>query len=553
MTPRCFPDQLDDEVASSEGAVFEALRKQLPDDAALFHGVAFTDDQGECEADLIVAWPDLGIAVIEVKGGAVTIENGVWHQTDRETTRRIDPVRQAQRASHGLRRYLADQGWGRQRKVRGVHLVAAPFSEFPASMSLPDLPRGRLVGKSDLKEIAARIATALRAPGLTEPVVTHEDVDWMCEVLAGTFPGQASLLSLADEEEARCQQLTRGQLVILDQLARHHRLELLGGAGTGKTFLALEKARRLARGGRAVALTCYSRGLAHYLQGVTQTWASKERPAYVGTFHGLAERFGLPTDVSRDDDPIYWEEDLPAALLATAGTAPASLKLDDVIVDEAQDFADAWWPALLACLRDEKTGGVYVFSDPEQRIFSRFSEPPEALNLVPFDLVENVRNTQAIGRTFSSLTSRHFKWRGPEGLPIRFWQCAAAEAMGAADDAVDNLLEEGWPPGHIALLTTYHRHPMQTMAKDQGLDAYWAEFFEEESVFYGNTLNFKGLERPVVILAVNGFRDDGRQKEKLYVGLSRARSLLVVCGDIEQITRYGGDGLRRRLLASASR
>ena len=547
---RCFPDELDDEVPVAERLIVEELRKQLPDDAVIFHGVSFTDDNGECEADVVVAWPDLGLAVVEVKGGAVTLDGGVWHQADRTSSRRIQPVKQAQSASHGLRRFLQNQGWGRQRRVRAIHLVAAPYSDFSGAPDLPDLPRSRLIGKADVGEIAARVSTALRAPGLTEPPVSAEDVDWMCEVLAGSFPSQASLLSLAEEEEARCQQLTKRQLVVLDMLSRHHRLEVSGGAGTGKTFLALEKARRLTKSGRSVALVCYSRGLAAYLQGMTQKWPSKERPAYVGTFHGLAIRFGIAEDAAREDDAEYWETELPIAMRAAAEQAENKLRLDDVIVDEAQDFAESWWPALLASLRDREQGGIYVFTDPEQRIFSRYGAPPEDLGLVPFDLVENVRNTQAIGKTFGSLTTRQLKWRGAPGVPVRFWQCASSEAVHAADSAVDTLLEEEWEPGQIALLTTYHRHPLQTMAKDEvGLDVYWAEFFAGTDVFYGNTLNFKGLERSVVILAVNGFRDDGRQREKLYVGLSRARTLLVVCGDLEEIAKYGGDGVRRRLSA----
>ena len=58
---------------------------------------------------------------------------------------------------------------------------------------------------------------------------------------------------------------------------------------------------------------------------------------------------------------------------------------------------------------------------------------------------------------------------------------------------------------------------------------------------------FKGLERPVVVLAVNGFREMSRAKEMLYVGLSRAQTLLVVCGDSELVAAVGGEGVRLRL------
>ena len=78
-------------------------------------------------------------------------------------------------------------------------------------------------------------------------------------------------------------------------------------------------------------------------------------------------------------------------------------------------------------------------------------------------------------------------------------------------------------------------------------DAYSATFWDDEDLFYGHVLGFKGLERPAVVLAVNGFRDAARAREMLYVGLSRARDLLVVCGDLELIRRVGGEAVARRL------
>jgi len=66
----------------------------------------------------------------------------------------------------------------------------------------------------------------------------------------------------------------------------------------------------------------------------------------------------------------------------------------------------------------------------------------------------------------------------------------------------------------------------------------------------GTSSGSKGLERQVVVLAVDGFRDPARAKEMLYVGLSRARTQLVVVGDLEQVRTVGGDGVAKRLSAA---
>ena len=134
------------------------------------------------------------------------------------------------------------------------------------------------------------------------------------------------------------------------------------------------------------------------------------------------------------------------------------------------------------------------------------------------------------------------------GAPVRYLAARAEDAVAAADDAVEQLMDEGWEPGQIALLTTGSRHPVQ---KEQiglyGYEGYWDEFFAATDVFYGHVLGFKGLERPVVVLAVNGFGSAERARQLLYVGLSRARSLLVVVGDGGEIWDAGGPEVWERI------
>ena len=97
------------------------------------------------------------------------------------------------------------------------------------------------------------------------------------------------------------------------------------------------------------------------------------------------------------------------------------------------------------------------------------------------------------------------------------------------------------------MLTTGRRHYAQTARSEEEWAAYWDAFFDSDEVLYGHVLGFKGLERSAVVLAVNGMRDESRAKEMLYVGLSRARSQLVVVGDLDYIARLGGEAVRKRL------
>jgi ATP-dependent exoDNAse (exonuclease V) beta subunit len=64
-----------------------------------------------------------------------------------------------------------------------------------------------------------------------------------------------------------------------------------------------------------------------------------------------------------------------------------------------------------------------------------------------------------------------------------------------------------------------------------------------------HVLGFKGLERPAVILALNEHEAADRSRERLYVGLSRARDQLVVCGDPAFVEHVGGGSVLRKLRA----
>jgi hypothetical protein len=545
MTARIFPADPTYE-SHAERLFAEALRTQLPDDAVMVCGQRFSDRREDREADVLVAWPGFGIAVIEVKGGSVSLRGGEWRQVGGGIDKRIHPVEQAMKCKYLLRDYLRQDLRWTSGDPRTVHLVALPATTVPDDFCAPDAPRWMVLDRTDLPQAAGRIASALRRlEDQPDPPSSHQ-VEQFVECLAGVGIPQQDLLAQLHEREAECDLLTRDQARVLDMLEENSRVEIRGGAGSGKTWLALEKARRLTAGGQCVAVMCYSRGLAEFLKRRVETWRENERPAYVGTFHNLGIRWGVAP--GSDDNSEYWEEFLPSEMVSIADALPESRRFDAIVIDEAQDFAESWWPAVVAALRAPEAGCLYVFADEGQRVFARQGRPTVALT--PISLTENLRNTKQIAGTFGSLTATQMRNRGGNGVPVRFIPCASTDAVGTADDAADALLRDGWPPESVALLTTYHRHPVQAERQAAGQDAYWATYWEDDDLFYGHVLGFKGLERPAVVLAVNGFRDEARAREMLYVGLSRARDLLVVCGDLELIRRVGGEAVVQRLTRS---
>ena len=275
-------------------------------------------------------------------------------------------------------------------------------------------------GKGDLADLAGRLwdIAARQESGFRVP--TADDCDLIVQILKGRNLPQRVLLAEADERESRADRLTIEQATILGVTRLIHRIEVRGGAGSGKTVLALTQAKELTRGvhgmpSQRVALLCYSVGLASWFKRYMGTVDRAHRPAFVGTFEELAAYLGV-TEFGGRDDTDFWENRLPAEMAERVGDLPDGKKFDSVVVDEAQDFADGWWTPIMHCLRDEDEGGLYVYSDENQRVFARFGRPP--VPLVPLVLDHCLRNTRQIAEAFGPLAPMRMYARGGEGPEV---------------------------------------------------------------------------------------------------------------------------------------
>lgn len=539
---------------SAERQVWERLRDQLGDDDVLLANVRIMDAELDHEADLVVLMPDFGVLVLEVKAGSIQVEpntRGDLRWTQGAEGRRIDPVNQVMRVKHALRRYVIDhRAWSGRSAVAFTHGVVFPHSTFPDDFEMPDLPRAALHGRSDLATLVMRLRKNAYAFDENRRRPDLDDVRLIGDILGGRLATRSyDVEADAAERAAEADRLTAEQAAILGVTRLLNRVEVRGGAGSGKTVLALQQAKQLThgrgdQGPQRVAMLCYSIGLAAYLKREVAAWPASQRPAFVGTFHEFGRQWGAPDGDRMDSE--FWEVTLPALMADLAAELPDGQKYDAVIIDEAQDFAENWWPAVLGALRDEDQGGVFVYSDENQRIFGRFGRPP--LSLVPLVLDHNLRNTREIHASFDPLAPSRMEPRGGHGPSVQFMPTPTQDPVEVADAVVDILIDEGWEPGSIALITTGHRHPEQEARTSlHGQEGYWERFWAGDEVFYGHVLGCKGLERKAVVLCVNEREVKDRARERIYVGMSRATDRLIVVADPEIIRAMGGDEVAMRL------
>lgn len=524
------------------------LREQLPDDAALLYAVRLTEDGRHQAIDLLVAWPGVGVATIEVAGGLAHHGTGEVPQVGPDT----GIVEEVRGERHMLHRILEERR-SSAASARTVHMVALPHTPVPRDWDAPFLPRALVIDRDDMAEAAKRIRAAIEDFGNesgrdyghgTRPL-TSAGLTSLVDILGAQMPSQAEALLYAADDDARLGHLTRDQGKVLDVFEHYPRLTVTGGAGTGKTWLALEIARRRAREGDRVALLCRSRGVSRYLQRVCELWPVRDRPAFIGIPQDLLQTWGGdPAAPGGSDEATSWAQELPDRLYAVAVRRPDVECFDALLVDEAQEFGERWWPALVELLREPQTGSLVAFTDNANSDEWRRAGAP--IDVAPMELGENVRSSRQIARLTESFAITEFLARGRKRAGVRFVDVPTDYAASVAELAVDALQAEGWAPGSIAMLCTGELW-FDEDERYAGHEAYWDDVLDAKDVHRGVVRDFQGLERPVVVLIVNGFDDLSQARELLYLGISRARTLLVVVGPGELVEEVGGERVRKRL------
>jgi hypothetical protein len=193
----------------------------------------------------------------------------------------------------------------------------------------------RIIGGEDLDHLDAAIGRCFDAFGLHDKAATfgRRGVRALTEAVAGGVNVRRHIGRRVREAEAELVELTEAQYAVLDQLDGNRRMCVLGGAGTGKTLLAMEHGRRLAAQGHRVLLTCFNAPLGGHIRSELGPVDGVD----VMHFHLLcrvwADNAGVDSDRRADEsDRDYWDARLPnllteaAAELDTATTRSSSTR-----------------------------------------------------------------------------------------------------------------------------------------------------------------------------------------------------------------------------------
>jgi len=497
------------------------------------------------EADFVLVHPAIGYLVIEVKGGRVSrrIADGKWMTIDRDDEPHpiSNPVAQAKKSKKVILNALREKWPGRAPFLWARHGVVFPHSYRPRNAAAfgAAMPQELVACKEEMPKLGAylfqMLAWAQEGTGEQPGGLGAAGVSLLEDFYGRDLDFSPRLSTVIEESEAELLKLTETQTRYLDFLAAAPIALIEGGAGTGKTTLAVERARRAAAIGRSAVLICFNHPLAVHLSSeLSGTTAS------VTTFHGFCGRMcsvvGMDVVSVRAacDERTFWAERLPS-LLADIGLDDPPETYDDLIIDEGQDFRGEWVDVLRLFLKPE--GSMFVFRDDFQNLYGG-AELSRVLGVPPMPLCENVRNTAKIfkiGNRFREGPPQ--RCLGPAGEDVR-WVIASPERLGrTVERELNRLIDtEGIAPEGIAVLTgcAVEASPFSTAAIGRHACTTADEPIVNH-VVVDSVMRFKGLDRPVVILCAIGNAGD----ELAYVGLTRARSLLVVVDDEKTLARLG--------------
>ena len=394
-----YPSQPDPDTTHAEKRVFGLLAENLPKNWVVFHARRLVLQRGrgkrpiEREVDFIVLDPDRGYLGLEVKGGdAVGRDDHGWYSIDVAGTKHLikDPGKQAQDAVHTLDKYLRKCKGFESRKFSYGWGVVFPGFSVRGNVD-PALPRDFLIDRTNLQDALSAVTRLFEVNGIAAGEGAPDLKNAFISALAPTVQLAASLADRIATDRPVLVRLTQEQINLLNNLESMDRLAIQGGAGTGKTMLAMEKARRLAAAGQRVILLCYNKPLAEFLQKDAEGFTVK-------TFHGFcrekARAAGLKFSPPKGhkEQREFWGVEVPV-LLCKALEAYPDDRYDAVIVDEGQDFEEFWWDAV-DILSKDREGLLYAFFDANQTVFGDFTDVTATLDLEVFNLKYNCRNTQ---------------------------------------------------------------------------------------------------------------------------------------------------------------
>ena len=551
-----------------EKDVARALVRTLGDDVQVFHSYPWLrpdrDESGkkryleEGEADFIVLHPRFGILDIEVKGGVMDYspDEKTFYRMSRKGIRKrvTDPFEQGRRNIHALKdKIMEEQAFRSLAAAPFVRGYAAIFPDCAYESALPPGGDDEVIvwDERNLDNLGTSVEAAFRAwsrKQVHKPLPAG-DLRVIKAALLPHFKLVPSLGRAVLKDESALVRLTDEQKLLIDFIGERSEALVSGVAGSGKTMLAIDAARRFAQEGLNTLFLCFNEPLAEDLRQRLgeiprltikhfHSWCRQCCTQRVAVASGV--RFDVPS--KEPERTKFWEE--TSASLLSKAIDILKISYDAVVVDEGQDFLFDWWFPIDDVLHrqsssKEQNKKLFIFFDPAQNLYER--EVTFPITEKPYPLKVNCRNTKTIASfcrqvSRSPMSSGRLVPLGEE--PAIHVAEGGASQRNAVSHILDGLTAKGGlETRQIAILTAPSVKDSflngQNRIEKHNLVFSLEQWKAGDGILVESAKRFKGLEADAVILAeVSGLATKYFSASDLYVASSRAKHRLhIVCSN----------------------
>ena len=522
---------------SHEEDIFFAL-ESLPDSYYVIHSHKHVSEGAnhnikESETDFIIFNPQKGILLIESKAGKIKCEDGVWRYSNGDLMSNDGPFRQASKNKWDLFKQIKE---GKMSDIvnRCKFLTAVWFptvdNNYIFKQTIPsEIDKVQIFTMSDfgnpLEHIDKLFEYNDTAQGrkVTKTNLTSSEEKYLIErVFCPNFEIVPTASLKIDLDRIRFHRLHKEQINLLNYLEEQKTAVINGAAGTGKTMIALEKAKRHAFDEEKVLFLCYNSKLKNHL--------SEDNPEPFIDFFTID---GLACKICNTASPDYDRLKDELTIQFVNGTFPYK----HIIIDEGQDFGqdnmeEADIISTLKMIVTDETidGTFYVFYDKMQHVQGK--KIPEFI--IDADckltLYKNSRNTENIAITsLRPITERKPKLgeNTIEGTtPKMYYRTKEMPLDKCVDSAINDMKSEG--VNNIVILTT-------KTEESSGFSSFCNDGIFRAKYPFTTCRKFKGLEADgIILIDVDKSALCGENTLLYYVGTSRARFKLSLISPLSE-------------------
>ena len=499
----------------------------LDDNFFVFHSVRWMNKNSKYlnfgETDYVIFDKTRGIICLEVKHGGIKGNNGRIHQVNRRTEEEVEinPMFQADRSRYFFIEKMKTIFY--KHKVKIPIYSAVVFSGIDSKDLRGTLPNeykinGNTFFHDNIIDLNAMLDNFFRYHNVNQLTLSSKIVKDIIDLISPEFGAFPSLSNAVRQNEFLFNQMTNQQSYLLDYLEEQKTAAIQGGAGTGKTMIAVEKAKRISRD-ESVIFLCFNNMLVNFLQ----TRYSKELPnVHFTNLYQLAAK-AMKTQVDEDKIQIF---------LNNVEDYPEIWNFDSVIIDEGQDFTDSQIKSLreIALLRD---GHFYIFYDKNQLVQQRNMLTWLDYMDCRLVLTINCRNTKRIAETsLAPLDIDEVKMRlTVDGdIPVFHHSLNKEDFLSWIHNRIKLYNGEGIDLDNIVIITTKTIEKSILKGTEKIGKYYIGDTAKEGTVLFTTSRKFKGLEADVIILIdVDAETFNSEEARRVfYVGASRAKSYLEI-------------------------